>query len=162
MQVFFGQFILNLFIALLWLLLKDEPTPTLPTFITGFLIGIGIIYLIHRFFNTQFYIYRLLKILKLIYLFFEELIISGFVVMKQILTPNLKIEPGIFKYKTILKEDWEITTLTLLLTLTPGSVVMEVSEDGEDLYIHAMDIGQKDMLMRSLAKFETAILEVSH
>lgn len=159
--MFFGQFILNLLIALLWLLLKDETTPTLPTFITGFVVGIGILYIMHRFFGTQFYLSRLMKIIKLILLFFKELLISGIVVMKQILTPNLNIKPGIFKYKTILEEDWEITTLALLLTLTPGSVVMEVSEDGEELYIHAMDIGQKEMLIKSLGKFESAILEVS-
>lgn len=159
--MFFAQFLLNLFIALLWLLLKDEPKPTLSTFITGFFVGIGILYLMHRFFGTQFYLARLMKVMKLILLFFYELIISGIMVMKQILTPNLNIKPGIFKYKTILREDWEVTTLALLLTLTPGSVVMEVSENGEELYIHAMDIGQKDMLIKSLGKFETAILEVS-
>jgi len=159
--LFFAQFILNLFIALLWLLFKDEPTPTLATFNTGFIVGMGILYVMHRFFGTQFYLIRLAKIIKLVLFFFRELIISGFVVMKQVLTPNLNITPGIFKYKTILEKDWEVTTLSLLLTLTPGSVVMEVSESGDELYIHAMDIGQKENLIRSLGRFETVILEVS-
>ncbi|MEK4496266.1 MULTISPECIES: Na+/H+ antiporter subunit E [Ureibacillus] len=159
--MFFAQFILNLFIALLWLLFKDEPTPTLSTFNTGFIVGIGILYVMHRFFGTQFYLVRAMKIMKLVVIFFRELIVSGFVVMKQILTPNLKITPGIFKYKTILKNDWEVTALSLLLTLTPGSVVMEISESGDELYIHAMDIGQKEDLIRSLGRFETVILEVS-
>ncbi|MBB5149408.1 MULTISPECIES: Na+/H+ antiporter subunit E [Ureibacillus] len=159
--MFFAQFILNLFIALLWLLFKDEPTPTLSTFNTGFIVGIGILYVMHRFFGTQFYLVRAMKIMKLVVIFFRELIVSGFVVMKQVLTPNLKITPGIFKYKTILKNDWEVTALSLLLTLTPGSVVMEISESGDELYIHAMDIGQKEDLIRSLGRFETVILEVS-
>ena len=159
--MFFAQFILNLFIALLWLLFKDEPTPTLSTFNTGFIVGIGILYVMHRFFGTQFYLVRAMKIMKLVVIFFRELIVSGFVVMKQVLTPNLKITPGIFKYKTILKNDWEVTALSLLLTLTPGSVVMEISESGDELYIHAMDIGQKEDLIRSLGRFETIILEVS-
>lgn len=159
--MFFAQFILNLFIALLWLLFKDEPTPTLSTFNTGFIVGIGILYVMHRFFGTQFYLVRAMKIMKLVVIFFRELIVSGFVVMKQVLTPNLKITPGIFKYKTILKNDWEVTALSLLLTLTPGSVVMEISESGDELYIHAMDIEQKEDLIRSLGRFETVILEVS-
>ncbi|MEJ9279495.1 MULTISPECIES: Na+/H+ antiporter subunit E [Ureibacillus] len=159
--MFFAQFILNLFIALLWLLFKDESTPTLSTFNTGFIVGIGILYVMHRFFGTQFYLVRAMKIMKLVLIFFKELTVSGFVVMKQILTPNLKITPGIFKYKTILKNDWEVTALSLLLTLTPGSVVMEISESGDELYIHAMDIEQKEDLIRSLGRFETVILEVS-
>lgn len=161
MKVFFAQFILNLLIALLWLLFKDEPTPSLSTFNTGFIVGIGILYVMHRFFGTQFYLMKLVKVIKLILVFFKELIVSGFVVMKQVLTPNLNNTPGIFKYKTILEKDWEITALSLLLTLTPGSVVMEVSESGDELYIHAMDIGQKEELIRSLGRFETVILEVS-
>ena len=82
--------------------------------------------------------------------------------MKQVVTPNLKITPGIFTYKTQLKSDWEITTLALLLTLTPGSVVMEVSEEGDMFYIHAMDMEQtKKEVIRSIGKFERAIMEVT-
>ena len=83
-------------------------------------------------------------------------------VLKQILTPNLNMTPGIFTYETDLTWDWEVTTLALLLTLTPGSVVMEVSEEGNMFYIHAMDIEEsKEDVIRSIGKFEKAILEVT-
>lgn len=157
-----GQFILNLFIALLWLLLVDERVPQLTTFFTGFVVGIGILYVMHRFFGTKFYLRRVMKIMVLILIFVREILSSSYVIMKQILTPKLRITPGIFKYQTKLKGDWEITTLALLLTLTPGSVVMEVSEDGEVFYIHAMDLEEsKESLLRSLEKFEKAIMEVT-
>lgn len=158
----FGQFILNLFIAALWFLLKDEPEAQFSTFVSGFLVGTVILYAMHRFFGTQFYLRRVMKVLKLILLFIQELILSSVSVLKQILTPNLNITPGIFTYETKLRGDWEITTLALLLTLTPGSVVMEVSEEGDMFYIHAMDVEQtKDEVLRSIGKFERAILEVT-
>ena len=158
----FGQFILNLFIAALWFLLKDEPEARFSTFVSGFLVGTVILYAMHRFFGTQFYLRRVMKVLKLILLFIQELILSSVSVLKQILTPNLNITPGIFTYETKLRGDWEITTLALLLTLTPGSVVMEVSEEGDMFYIHAMDVEQtKDEVLRSIGKFERAILEVT-
>ncbi|MFP3917843.1 Na+/H+ antiporter subunit E [Lysinibacillus telephonicus] len=157
-----GQFILNLFIALLWLLLADEPIPQITTFFTGFVVGIGILYVMHRFFGTQFYLRRVTKIIYLILLFIKELISSSYSVMRYILTPKLEITPGIFTYKTSLKGEWEVTVLALLLTLTPGSVVMEVSEEGNLFYIHAMDIEQsKEEVIRSIGKFEKAILEVT-
>lgn len=82
--------------------------------------------------------------------------------MRQVVTPNLNIKPGIFTYETSLTSDWEITALALLLTLTPGSVVMEVSEEGNVFYIHAMDVEEtKDQVLRSIARFERAILEVT-
>lgn len=103
-----------------------------------------------------------MKIIYLIQLFIKELVTSSFSVMKQILTPNLKITPGIFTYRTNLTGEWEVTALALLLTLTPGSVVMEVSEEGDVFYIHAMDIEEsKEAVIQSIGKFEKAILEVT-
>ncbi len=156
------QFILNLFIAALWLLLQDEVTPQFSTFLMGFIVGIGILYAMHRFYGTQFYLRRVFSILKLLWLFNWELFLSSYSVLKQIMTPKLNITPGIFTYKTVLKGDWEITALAVLLTLTPGSVVMEVSEEGDVFYIHAMDIEEsKDAVIRSIGKFEQAIMEVT-
>ena len=156
------QFILNLFIATLWFLLRDDPNTDFTDFVAGFLVGVFILYAMHRFFGTRFYLQRVFKIFKLILLFISELIQSSYFVLKLVLTPKLDITPGIFKYKTKLQGDWEVTALALLLTLTPGSVVMEVSEEGDEFYIHAMDIEQtKDSLIRSLGKFERAIMEVT-
>ena len=157
-----GQFIINLFIATLWFLLNDDPTADFTTFMSGFLVGTLILYAMHRFFGTKFYLRRVLKIMKLILLFIQELLLSSVSVLKQILDPQLKISPGIFTYETKLTGDYQVTTLALLLTLTPGSVVMEVSEDNSTFYIHAMDIEEsKETVIRSIGKFERAILEVT-
>ena len=158
----FGQFIMNLFIATLWFLLNDDPNADFTTFMSGFVIGSLIMYVMHRFSGTQFYLSRVLKIMKLILLFIQELVFSSFGVLKQVMDPKLKITPGIFTYETCLEGDWQVTALALLLTLTPGSVVMEVSEDGKVFYIHAMDIEEsKETVLRSIGKFETAIWEVT-
>jgi len=157
-----AQFLLNLFIAFLWMLLKDEDELRISTFIGGFLVGIVIIFLMHRFFGTQFYLRRLLSIINLLFIFNWELILSSILIIKQILSPRLDIKPGIFTYKTELQGDWEITVLSMLLTLTPGSVVLEVNPDGDVFYIHAMDIEKsKADVLRSIGKFERAILEVT-
>ena len=157
-----SQFILNLFIAALWLLLQDEVTPQFTTFLMGFIVGIGILYAMHRFYGTQFYLRRVFSIVRLMLLFSWELLLSSYGVLKQITTPKLNITPGIFTYKTALKGDWEVTALALLLTLTPGSVVMEVSEEGDMFYIHAMDMEEsKEAVIRSIGKFEKAIMEVT-
>ncbi|WP_318617878.1 Na+/H+ antiporter subunit E [Sporosarcina sp. YIM B06819] len=157
-----AQLLLNLFIAFLWMTLMDEDELRFTTFFAGFLVGIGIIFFMHRFLGTQFYLRRLYSTIKLIFIFISELTQSSIIVLKQILSPRLKIKPGIFKYETVLKSDVEVTMLSLLLTLTPGSVVMEVSPEGNVLYIHAMDVEQsKDALLSQLGNFEKAIMEVT-
>ena len=140
----------------------DEDELRFTTFFAGFLVGIGIIFFMHRFLGTQFYLRRVYSTIKLIFIFISELTQSSVIVLKQILSPRLKIKPGIFKYETVLKSDVEVTMLSLLLTLTPGSVVMEVSPEGNVLYIHAMDVEQsKDALLSQLGNFEKAIMEVT-
>lgn len=156
------QFLLNLFIMLLWILLKDEGTVTLQTAVTGFFIGSVIVWLMRRFLGHAFYLRRLLAVLQLLLIFASEIFHSSIVVIKHILSPKLDLEPGIFAYRTSLSSSWEVTTLSLLLTLTPGSVVMEVNETGDVIYVHAMDITRyQGDLERSLQRFEKAIMEVT-
>lgn len=156
------QFLLNVLIAILWMLFMDEDELLFSTFFGGFLVGIVIVFLMRRFFGKRFYLHKLYCGFKLVLIFIWELLKSSVVVMKHILSPKLDLHPGIFKYKTELKKDWEVTTLALLLTLTPGSVVMEVTPKGDEFYVHAMDIERyKGDLIASLKKFEKAIKEVS-
>lgn len=156
------QILLNIVIAVLWMFLKDEDQAEITTFFTGYLIGILVMYLMHRFFGQQFYMRKVWSIIKLVFLFLEELVVSSYVVLKQICSPKLNIKPGIFTYETKLSGDIEITALALLLTLTPGSVVMEIGEEGQLFYIHAMDIEKSKVdVLRSMARFEKAIMEVT-
>lgn len=156
------QFLLNLCIAFLWMLFQDEGILRLSTFISGYLVGIVIVFLMYRFYGKKFYLQRVYAALKLVLIFNSELFQSAYLVLKTILNPKLDLKPGIFRYETVLKGEWEVPLLALLLTLTPGSVVMEVTPEGNVFYVHAMDIVKyKDNLLQSLAKFEKAIMEVT-
>ncbi|MDN7242079.1 Na+/H+ antiporter subunit E [Planococcus sp. N028] len=157
-----AQFLLNIMIAFLWTLLMDEDAFYLSTFFGGYIVGSVILFLMHRFFGTKFYLIRVYSTIKLLLIFISELTQSSLLIIKQILSPKLKIQPGIFTYEHNMEGPYELTTLALLLTLTPGSVVMEVSPDSKTFYIHAMDIEEsRDQLMRSIKTFEKAILEVT-
>ncbi|MDJ0330091.1 Na+/H+ antiporter subunit E [Planococcus sp. S3-L1] len=157
-----AQFLLNITIALLWTLLMDEDAFYITTFLCGYLIGIGILFLMHRFFGTKFYLLRVYSTIKLLLIFVSELFQSSLLIMKQILSPKLNIKPGIFTYEHSMEGDYELTTLALLLTLTPGSVVMEVSPNGKIFYIHAMDVeSSREAVLKSIKAFEKAIMEVT-
>lgn len=157
-----AQILLNIMIAFLWMLLMDEDGLHFTTFLAGYLVGMFVIFIMHRFFGTRFYLRRLLAAVKLLFIFISELTQSSILVLKQILSPKLKIQPGIFRYETILETDLEITMISLLLTLTPGSVVMEVMPEGNVLYVHAMDVeNERGAILSQLKNFEKAIMEVT-
>lgn len=158
----FGQLLLNILIAFLWVLLQDEDSFEFSTLFAGFLIGMGIIYVMRRFFFKEFYLKRVYSAFKLLLIFIRELLSSSILIIRQILSPKLNLTPGIFTYETKLKGDWEVTALALLLMLTPGSVVLEISPSNNVFYIHAMDIpDSKNAVLRAMTKFEKAIMEVT-
>lgn len=154
------QILLNLIIAFVWMFLYNDWS--VPRFTVGYLLGMICIGLLSRFWPHDFYLKRLWAVVKLLVLFARELFVSSFVVMLQIIRPKLSIRPGIFAYKTELKSDWEITLLSCLICLTPGTLTLDVSHDGQTLHIHAMDIEDADELSLQIkSTFEKAIMEVT-
>lgn len=154
------QLLLNLFIALLWTLLNDEWSGL--NFLIGYLIGLGLLFIMRRFFASPFYLKKLFAMCKLVVILIRELILSSVFVIRQVLSPRMTFIPGVFSLETELEGEWEITVLALLLTLTPGSTVMEVSADGRILYIHAMDVPDAKLTVTKASRaFEKTIMEVT-
>lgn len=114
------QLLFNLLIAFLWMGINNDGS--FSSFLTGFLLGIGILLLFRRSRPQPrpFYLRRLWSILKLVLIFIRELTISNFVVIWHILRPRLAIRPGIFAYETSLTSAWEVTLLSCLICLTQG------------------------------------------
>lgn len=154
------QLLLNIFLAFVWMFLSGNFTAS--GLLVGFLLGLIAILAMRRFFNERLYIARFWAFTKLSILFLKELVLANIAVLKVVLKPQLTMEPAFFKYDTELTQDWEITLLSSLITLTPGTVVVHVSDDSKSLYIHAIDIGDVEQTIDSIRNsFEKAILEVS-
>jgi len=153
------QILLNLLIALVWMLLNESWNAAV--FGMGYVIGFFIILSMRRFFPAPFYGRKIKSILHLFALFSVELIKSSVVVIRQVTRPKLTIQPGIFRSETVLKTDMEITLLSALLNLTPGSVVMEIDPKAGVMFIHAMDITEfRKSFTRTQRKYEKSIMEV--
>ncbi|MFS0576547.1 Na+/H+ antiporter subunit E [Sporosarcina sp. 179-K 3D1 HS] len=154
------QILLNFFIAVVWMFMSSSMSAT--TFIVGYLIGLILIIMMRRFFKTRLYIWRAWAALKLTLLFFKELTLSNISVLLLVIRPKLNIHPAIFAMPTDLEHDWEITLLSSLITLTPGTIVVHVSDDQRTLYIHAIDVDDVEEAIDSIKNsFEKAIKEVS-
>ena len=154
------QLLLNVFIAFVWMFMSTSMSTS--TFIIGYLIGLLLIFMMRRFFKERLYIWRLWATVKLTLLFFKELTLSNISVLRVVLRPKMDIQPMIFALPTDLEHDWEITLLSSLITLTPGTIVLNVSDDQRTLYIHAIDVDDVDEAIDSIKNtFEKAIKEVS-
>ena len=68
---------------------------------------------------------------------FYQILISNFYVAKLVLSPKMPIDPQIIKFKTKLESDISMMTLATSITLTPGTITMDI-KDGEFI-VHALD-----------------------
>jgi len=99
----------------------------------------------------------------LIYLmvFLIELIKSNLDVARRVLTPSLPINPGIVKTKTVLKSKMGRMILANSITLTPGTLTVDIKDD--TLYIHWIDVCCEDIDKATNAiveKFEKHLVKI--
>ena len=95
-------------------------------------------------------------------LFLSELIKANIDVIKVVVKPHLDNQPGIIAVDTNLETEIEIATLAALITLTPGTVSMDFSADGKTIFVHALDVDDRDEMVADIkGSFEKAIMEVT-
>jgi multicomponent Na+:H+ antiporter subunit E len=105
---------------------------------------------------------RLVRMLSLAALFVYELFVSAFRVALLVLRPDLRahLKPGIIAFPLTVTRDAEITLLANMITLTPGTLSVDVSDDRKVLYVHAISVSDRDALVRDIAGgFEKKIIE---
>ncbi|WP_062354702.1 Na+/H+ antiporter subunit E [Bacillus kwashiorkori] len=154
------QILINLFVAFIWMFFQDDWSSL--SFVSGYFVGLVVTFSIRRFFKRPYYVFMIIALGKLFIIFIKETISSSILVLKQVLRPKINVTPGIFKLETSLEGDLEVTLLAMLITLTPGSVVMEITPDSKVFYIHAMDIPEsRDAVFKSQKVFEKAIKDVT-
>nr|WP_246753880.1 Na+/H+ antiporter subunit E [Jiella flava] len=152
------MFLINILLALVWAIVTGSFT--LPNLIFGFLLGAASLYLTRREIGSVGYIGRFLRIGSLFLLFLYELIMSAWRVTVLVLSPKMDLTPGIFAYRLEVDRDFEIALLANLITLTPGTLSVDVSEDRSTLYVHAIDCSDPEGTRADIANgFERKILE---
>ncbi len=93
--------------------------------------------------------------------FIWDLILANLRVAWDVITPRGYKRPGVIAIPLDARTDLEITLLANFITLTPGTLSLDVSADRSLLYIHAMFIDDPDTLRREIKQgLERRLLEV--
>jgi len=114
----------------------------------GVIASLIVAFLFHEMLPKEHHIFispvRIFWALLYIPVFFYYVIIANFDVVYRALHPAMPINPGIVKIKTDLKTDSGITALANSITLTPGTLTVDLTEDGY-LYIHWINVKSADV-----------------
>lgn len=151
----------NVLIAIVWCWLQGSFSAA--NMIGGFFLGFATLWLLSSrdLIKGRSYIRQVPQVLSLVVYFLWELLIANIRLAVDLLTPGHHNTPAIIAMPLEAKTDAEITILAALITLTPGTLSMDVSEDRSTLFIHALYVDNEQELIQSLKQgFERKLLEV--
>jgi multicomponent Na+:H+ antiporter subunit E len=154
MQIFLS----NVLLAWIWMFLNA--TVTTSQFILGFVIGYVILYFFRGLLPDSSYFRRSIGLLKFLGMFIWKNMKANFIVAWEVITPRNHMSPGFIKIDPEANTALEITWLAATISLIPGTLTVDTSEDDDYLYVHAMHIDDPEEIKReTLEEIEPLILE---
>lgn len=149
----------NIFLALAWAALTEQIT--LGNLLLGFALGALVMWFAQRAVGSPRYLSTLRQVFRLVAFFLWELLKANLRVAFDVVTPHHYMRPAVVAVPLDAQTDLEITLLATLLTLTPGSLSIDVSSDRRTLYVHDMYTRDPDQMRRRVKQgFERRVLEV--
>lgn len=105
---------------------------------------------------------RAVRVISLGLVLLREVLVSAASVALWTVRPGVRtgLAPVIVALPLKVTSDIEITLLANMITLTPGTLTVDVSADRKYLYVHALDCSDPEALKRSITDgFERRIIE---
>lgn len=152
-------FMWNLLLAVTWVVLTGDVGGM------NLLFGLFVGYLVLGVMQRQIpslrgYTRRLPRLFKFVAFFAKELVVANLTVAFDIITPVWHMKPGVIAMPLEAKTELEITMVANLISLTPGTLSLDVSDDRRVLFIHAMFLDNEQDLRDSLKDMERRVLEI--
>lgn len=152
-------FLANLVLAFVWALLMGDINVANLT--VGFVLGYLVLWLAQPVLRDARYFRRGPQAIRFLVFFVKEIVASNLLVAREVLSPRPRRRPGVVAVPLDAKTDAEITLLANVVTLTPGTLSLDVSPDRSTLYVHTMFLDSPEALRRDIKEgFERRILEL--
>ncbi len=150
--------LLNILVALVWYAMQPAAGPG--NFILGFAVGFLMLALVHRPYGRRtwaaaaYVVFLIWSIIK-----------SSIQVAAIILSPHGRLRQGIVAIPVDTQNDFELAALATSITLTPGTLSIDVGENAEGqrvLYVHNLVVDDPETMRREIKEdFEKRILRFS-
>ncbi|RUR32048.1 Na+/H+ antiporter subunit E [Vreelandella andesensis] len=149
----------NLLLGLAWVLLSGDFTGL--NLLVGMIFGyIALLLIEPQVESLKGYPARVPRMIGFVGFFIKELVQANLRVAFDILTPPWHMKPGVIAFPLSAQTEMEITMVANLISLTPGTLSLDVSDDRKVLYIHAMFLDDEEELRNNLKEMEHRALEL--
>jgi multicomponent Na+:H+ antiporter subunit E len=149
----------NIVLALLWMLITNLFSAA--NLVVGLAVGLAILATFGSPLGGAAYARRLWRIVGLLVFFLKEMLVANLKMAYFTLMPLSRIRPGIVAVPLEPMSEGALTLLANLITLTPGTLSVEVSADRRVLYVHSMEVDDPEAVSRDVKRgFEARVLEI--
>lgn len=154
-----NRFLSNILLTFIWVAITGDFA--FLNYVFGFVLSFIILYVITKGRGDAKYFKIIPKLIAFIFFFLWELLKANLQVAYDVVTPKFYMTPGIVRVPLEAETNLEITLLANLITLTPGTLSLDVSDDRKVLYVHAMYLSDKQAFIDDIKNgFEKRLLEI--
>jgi len=152
--------LLTLILAVVWVLLQNEVSAGMVVF--GIILGILIPWMTSIWWPDTPKGFRLGKMISYSVIVIWDIIVANIQVAWIVLTvPNAKLKPAWIVIPLKLKQPEAITVLAGTITLTPGTVSADLSDEGHSLLVHVLHTDDPDGVRDEIkTRYELRLLEI--
>ncbi len=153
-----NKFLMNLLLSFIWVALTGSMYYS--NFLFGFLLGFFILWVMNKNEEDNRYFNRVPKIIGFVFYFLYEMIKANLQVAYDVITPKYFFKPGIVRFPLTATSDLEINLISMFISLTPGTILLDVSDDKKWIFIHVMYLDSKEKFISRMKYSERRILEI--
>jgi multicomponent K+:H+ antiporter subunit E len=148
-----------LLLFVVWLLLTNSYS--IGNLLLALVLSIIIPWLVRDIRSNTLKVEKPLKTPRYVLVLLKDIVVSNVIVAIQVLGPKENLKPGFVAIPLDIREPLPITLLASTISLTPGTVSTEVSEDYSTLYIHALNVPDEQALIQQIKqRYETPLKEI--
>ncbi len=149
--------LLNIFLALLWMLMWEAFD--VYSLIAGLVLGYLLLGIVSRTMQGQGYGTKGWELLSFAVYFVRILIKANMQVAWEILTPKYNMTPRFIRYSVEGLSDVQLTCLANAITLTPGTLSVDISDDNRYLYLHCMYAKDRDAAVAEIDELRDRLIK---
>lgn len=101
---------------------------------------------------------RLPWIIWFVVYFVFELLLANLRVAWEVLTPGFSMQAGIVRVHTRCRNRWETLGLANMITMTPGTLTVDVETSTFDLFVHTLYVTDRDSFQAQITRMERHLL----
>lgn len=153
------QFLINLILTFIWVLLTGNTE--ILNFFFGFTLSFLVLWITYSRNGDRKYFRVFPLLISFGFFFLYELFKANIQVAYDVITVKHHMKPGIVKYPLDAESDVEIAFLANLISLTPGTLSLDVSTDKKVMFIHAMYVEDEEAFIDGIKNgFERRLLKI--